>query len=96
MEWVVTEKRCLSGAEWMVNFWITATGGDGIYTFYHDIHRLHGPHPANGFGYEMHIGAGNAAVGTLAVESGGQRVQSEFWIKRVDCTHLAPPPPPGH
>jgi hypothetical protein len=93
MDWVLVEKRCLSGTEWALHFWITASGGTGEYTFYRDIERLHGPHPANGFGYEMHVGASSAAVGTFAVESGTQRVQSEFWVAHPNCSHLAPPPP---
>jgi len=91
MEWVAVDKYCLSASEWAIKFWITASGGNGIYTFYHDIRRLHGPHPADGFGFEMHIGASSAAVGTLAVESGTQRVQSEFWFKHPDCSYLTTP-----
>jgi hypothetical protein len=95
MEWVLVEKHCISHAQWFLEFWITASGGTGEYTFYRDIERLHGPAPADGFGYQMYAGTGSAAVGTFAVESGAQRVQSEFWVKRLDCSHLAPPPKPS-
>ena len=87
MDWVSTEIRCISPSQWAIKFWLTASGGTGEYTFYHDIQRLHGPHPADGFGYELTVGTGAAAVGTFAVESGTQRVQSEFWIARPDCGH---------
>jgi hypothetical protein len=95
MEWVLVRKHCISGAQWFLEFWLTAEGGNGEYTFYRDIEVVHGPAPADGFGYQMYVGAGNAAVGTFAVESGDQRVESEFWVRRPDCSHLAPPPPPG-
>jgi hypothetical protein len=86
MDWVVVEIRCISLAQWEIEFWLTADGGDGEYTFYHDTQRLHGPHPANGFGYKLTVGTGAAAVGTLAVESGSERVQDAFWIARPDCS----------
>lgn len=85
MNWVLVEIRCISLSQWALKFWITASGGSGEYTFYHDNQRLHGPHPANGFGYDLTVGTGSAAVGTLSVESGSQRVQSEFWVARPDC-----------
>jgi len=85
MDWVLTEIRCLSPSRWMARFWLTASGGTGVYTFYHDINLLHGPHPANGFGYDLTVGTGFAAVGTFAVESGTQRVESKFWIAHPEC-----------
>jgi hypothetical protein len=88
MDWVLVEVRCLSISRWALKFWLTASGGTGEYTFFHDIKRLHGPHPANGFGYELQVGTGYAAVGTFAVESGDQRVQEEFWVAQPDCSHL--------
>ena len=94
MDWVLAKKNCISAAQWFLEFWLTASGGTGEYTFYRDIERVHGPAPAAGFGYQMYAGTGSAVVGTFAVESGGQRVQSEFWIERLDCSEFAPPPPP--
>jgi hypothetical protein len=91
MDWVLAEKHCISSAQWFLEFWITASGGTGEYTFYRDIERLHGPAPADGFGYQMYTGTGSAAVGTFYVESGTQRVRSEFWVARPDCS-LFPPP----
>jgi hypothetical protein len=85
MEWVLAKKHCISSSQYFLEFWITATGGTGEYTFYRDIDRIHGPSPAAGFGYQMYVGAGAAAVGTFYVESGTERVSSEFWIKRPDC-----------
>ena len=42
----------------------------------------------------MYAGIGSAAVGTFAVESGARRVESKFWVKRPDCSHLVVPPTP--
>jgi hypothetical protein len=86
-EYVVVEIRCISSAQWAIKFWMTAEGGNGVYTFYHDDRVLHGPHPANGHGFELTVGTGAAAVGTLAVESGEQRIKEVFWIARPDCGH---------
>ena len=36
--------------------------------------------------YELESGAGAAAVGTFAVESGDQRVEDKFYVPHPDCT----------
>jgi hypothetical protein len=94
MDWVLVQKQCISDAQWGLEFWLTGKGGTGEYTFYLDAERLHGPAPVHGFSYQMVVDTGSAAAGTFIVESGAQRVRSEFWIERPDCSHLAPTPTP--
>jgi hypothetical protein len=94
MDWVLVQKGCVSEAQWMVEFWITATGGTGEYIFYRDGERLHGPAREPGYAYQMYTGTGSAAEGTFIVESGPQRARSEFWVERLDCARPAPSPTP--
>lgn len=91
---MLVQKGCVSDAQWVVEVWLAAKGGTGEYTFYRDEERLYGPARVDGFAYQMLAGSGSTAEGTFTVESGAQRVQSQFWIERLDCGHTALLPTP--
>jgi hypothetical protein len=85
----LVEKRCVSASRWVAEFWITAEGGNGTYTFYRDIDRIHGPAAAAAYGYVLEFGASSPAVGTFSVESGDQRAEESFWVAHPNCSSFA-------
>jgi hypothetical protein len=92
--WSLESKWCLSEQRWMARFRITASGGDGQYTYYRDIEQIQGPTQSQVYIYELELGVSSAAVGTFFVESGGQRAEEKFWVANPDCTGPTPPPQP--
>jgi hypothetical protein len=85
MQVVLEGTRCISTSRWVARFRITASGGTGRYTYYRDVERIHGPTADTVHVYDLESGAGSAAVGTFAVESGDQRVEEKFYVQHPDC-----------
>jgi hypothetical protein len=86
IEWHLNGKRCISRGEYIAEFSVWATGGNGSYTYYSDGEKIGGP-VAGGVTYQLRWGACCGAPGTFIVRSGdGQEAQKEFWVDHPDCS----------
>ncbi|MBN1641005.1 MAG: hypothetical protein JXA09_07200, partial [Anaerolineae bacterium] len=87
---VVDEVACLSKAQYRIRFTIYVGGGTGQYEVYRDIdeQKIYGPGPQTAIEYELTWGADASAVGTLYVRSGGERVESKFYVPNPDCSGM--------
>ena len=86
MDWSLEGAWCISKAEWIAKFKITAQGGTGTYTYYRDTDKICGPTNSNECIYELKYGASSAAVGSFTVKSGTQSAKKDFWVKHPDCS----------
>jgi hypothetical protein len=79
---------CISQAQYRIVFMIYVGGGTGEYSIFRDIdeQRIYGPGPQTTIEYELTWGAGASAVGTFYVRSGGERVESKFYVPNPDCS----------
>jgi hypothetical protein len=74
-----------NGQNYVANFIISATGGDGCYTYYRDIDLIGGPVRGTAE-YQVQWAKCGGAPGTFFVESGdGQRAAIKFWVRPPSC-----------
>jgi hypothetical protein len=73
------------GRNYVANFTISASGGDGCYTYYRDIDLIGGPVRGTAE-YQVQWAECSGAPGTFFVESGdGQRAAALFWVRPPSC-----------
>jgi hypothetical protein len=82
-EFWINGARC-EGSGYIANVTIRPQGGNGVYTYYHDINQIAGPVEGEIL-YDLEWLSCGGAPGTFYVRSAGQEVSKEFWIQRPDC-----------
>ncbi len=85
IEYTQTNIYCPSRGSYVVEFYISAQGGDGRYTYYRDIDQIGGP-MSGGLSYQLTWQSCGGAPGTFKVKSGdGQEASKNFWVNPPSC-----------
>ena len=86
IEWHLNRTWCISRGEYIAEFSVWATGGNGSYTYYSDGEKIGGP-VTGGVTHQLRRGACCGVPGTFIVRSGdGQEARKKFWAEHPDCS----------
>jgi hypothetical protein len=84
-EFELNGKWCVGDEAYIAEFTLSASGGGGGYTYYHDILPIEGP-TNDAVKYQLDWAKCGGAPGTFFVESAdGQRVSELFWVHPPSC-----------
>jgi hypothetical protein len=76
---------CTGGQKYAANFTLSASGGDGRYTYYRDIDKIGEP-TSGTVEYELHWTQCGGAPGTFYVRDGSKHEASvKFWVEPPGC-----------